>query len=196
MLSSLRPVTPTPWGLVCRKSPSASASFSVAVGKRIRLSPPTTRSLAASGPRDRRHSRFSSTAYGPHTGHFSFQCFALHHPEQGRQRLSSVVEDVASSSPSRHPNTIMSSTLLHSPSSIAFLSRMRASTRGIALGSPHSSVRLHTSVWPKPPSLLRGSPDRSKQPLEGFCATAGTFLPPTKGTNRGSTSVGPETRLF
>ncbi len=73
---------------------------------------------------------------------------------------------------------------------------MVASTRGIALGSPHSLVRLHTSVWPKPPSLRRGSPDSSKQSLEGFCATAGTFLPPTKGSNRGSTSVGHETKIF
>ncbi len=28
---------------------------------------------------------------------------------------------------------------------------MGASNRGIALGSPHNSVWLHTSVWPKPP---------------------------------------------
>ncbi len=27
---------------------------------------------------------------------------------------------------------------------------MGASNRGITLGSPHNSVRLHTSVWPKP----------------------------------------------
>ncbi len=82
-LSSLRSVTPTPRGLVCRKSPSAS--FSVAFGRCIRPSPPATRSFAASGLSDRRHSRFASTAYGPHTGHFSVQCLALHHPEQGRQ---------------------------------------------------------------------------------------------------------------
>ncbi len=192
-LSSLRSVTPTPRGLVCRKSPSASAYFSVAFGRRIRLSPLTTRSFAASGPRDRRHSRFYSTAYWPHTGHFSVQCFALHHPEQGRQRLYFVVEDVTFSRPSRHPNTGMSSTSQNSASSIAFLSRMGASKRGIALGSPHSSVQLHTSVWPKPPLLRWGSPDGSKQRLEGFCATTGTFLPPTKGSNRGSTSVRPET---
>ncbi len=73
---------------------------------------------------------------------------------------------------------------------------MVASTRGIALGSPHSLVWLHTSVWPKPPSHRQGSPDSSKQSLEGFCATAGTFLPPTKGSNRGSTSVGHETKIF
>ncbi len=51
--------------------------------------------------------------------------------------------------------------------------------------SDSDSVRIHTSVWPKPPSLWQGSPDSSKQHLEGFCATAGTFLPPTKGSNRG-----------
>ncbi len=68
--------------------------------------------------------------------------------------------------------------------------------RGIALGSPHNSVRLHTSAWPKPPSLRRGSPDSSKHRLEDFCATLGTFLPPTKRSSRVSTSVGPETRLF
>ncbi len=155
-LSSLRSVTPTPRGLVCRKSPSTSASFSVAFGRRTRLPPPSTRSFAASDPRDRRHSRFSSTTYGPLAGHFSVQCFALYHPEQGRQWLSFVVENVASSRPSRHPNTGMSSTSLHSASSIVFLSRMEVSTRGIALGSPHNSVRLHTSVWPKPPLASTG----------------------------------------
>ncbi len=62
--------------------------------------------------------------------------------------------------------------------------------------SDSDSVRIHTSVWPKPPSLWQGSPDSSKQHLEGFCATAGTFLPPTKGSNRGSTWVRYETRLF
>ncbi len=73
---------------------------------------------------------------------------------------------------------------------------MGVSTRGIALGSLQSSVRLHTSVWPKPPSIRQGSPDSIKQCLEGFCATAGTFLPPIKWRNRGSTSVWHETRLF
>ncbi len=62
--------------------------------------------------------------------------------------------------------------------------------------STYNSVRLHISVWPKPPSLWRGSPDSSKQRIGGFCATSGTLLPTTKGSNRESTSVGPETRLF
>ncbi len=47
-----------------------------------------------------------------------------------------------------------------------------------------------------PPPLRRGSADSSKQRFEGFCATAGTFLPSTKGSNRGSTSVGHRARLF
>ncbi len=72
----------------------------------------------------------------------------------------------------------MSSRLQHFASSIAFLSGMGASTRGIALGSPHSSVRLHTSVWLQSPLLRQGSPDSSKQHLKAFCATAGTVLPP------------------
>ncbi len=62
-----------------------------------------------------------------------------------------MVEGVTASRPSRHPNSGMSSFARHSASSIAFHSRMGASTRGIALGSPHISVRLHTSVWEKSP---------------------------------------------
>ncbi len=89
-----------------------------------------------------------------------------------------MVEDVTSPRPSRHPKSGMS----YSASCIAFLSRMGASTRGIALGSPHSSVLLHTSVWVKSPPLPWGSAD--------------TKFPPTKGSNRGSTSVGHRARLF
>ncbi len=157
-LSSLRSVTPTPRGLVCRKSP-ASFSFGLAVGP----SPSTICPSAASGPRVRRHNRFSPTAYGPRAGHLSVQCFTLHHPKQGRQGLSFVVEGVTFSRPSRHPKSGMSSSARHSASFIAFHSRMRASTRGITLGSPHSSVRLHTSVWEEsPPPLRRSSADSSK----------------------------------
>ncbi len=43
MLSSLRSVTPTLWGLVCRKRPSASASFHVAVPLPPVPSPPAAR---------------------------------------------------------------------------------------------------------------------------------------------------------
>ncbi len=73
---------------------------------------------------------------------------------------------------------------------------MGVSTRGIALGSPHSLVRLRTSVWPQSPPLRQSSPDSSKQRLKGFCATAGTVLTPPQGGNRGSPSIGPGTRLF
>ncbi len=76
-LSSLSSVTPTKQVLVCSKRPS-SISLRVAVGRRIRLSPPTTCSFFTCGPRDGRHVRFSPTAFGPHTGHFSVH-------EQGRQ---------------------------------------------------------------------------------------------------------------
>ncbi len=100
-------------------------------------------SFTASGPRDRRHSRFSSTVYEPHTGH-SQVLHSPYHPEQGCQRLSFVVKDVTSPRPSRQPNTGIYSASQHFASSIAFLSRMGASTRGIALGSLHSSLRLHT----------------------------------------------------
>ncbi len=118
-LSSLRSVTPTPRGLVYRKSPS-SFFFGLAVGGRVGLSPSTVRPFAASGPRVRKHNRFSPTAYGPRAGHLSVQCFTLHHPKQGRPGLSFVVEGVTSSRPSRHPKSGMSSSARHSASSIAF----------------------------------------------------------------------------
>ncbi len=70
---------------------------------------------------------------------------------------------------------------------------MGAPTRGIAL---HSSVRLHTSVWEESPPLRRSSADSSKQDLECFCATTGTFLPPTERSIRGNTSVGHRTRVL
>ncbi len=64
-----------------------------------------------------------------------------------RKGLSFMVAGVTSSRPSRHPKSGMSSSARHSASSIAFHSRMGVPTRGIALGSPHSLARLHTSVW-------------------------------------------------
>ncbi len=81
-------------------------------------------------------------------------------------------------------------------SSIAFHSRMGASTGGITVGSPHNSVRLHTSVWEKSPPLRRGSADSSKQHLQGFCSTTRTFLPPTERSDRGNTSAGHRTRVL
>ncbi len=67
-----------------------------------------------------------------------------------------MVEGVTSSRPSRHPKSGMSSSAQHSASYIAFQSGMGAPTRGIALGSPHSSVRLHTSVWEESPPRFDG----------------------------------------
>ncbi len=128
---------------MCRKRPS-SVYIRVAVKRRVRLSPFTTCSSITCSPRDMRHVWYSPTADGPHTGH------SLAH-EQGRQRLSFVVDDVAPLGPFRHPNAGMSFRLQHSVPSIAFLSWTGASTRGIILGSPHSSVRLHTSVLPQSP---------------------------------------------
>ncbi len=44
--------------------------------------------------------------------------------------------------------------------------------------------------------LYRSSADSSKQRLEGFCATTGTFLLPTERSDRGNTSVGHRTRVL
>ncbi len=149
-LSSLKSVTATLRGFVCRSS-SPSFLLGLAVGGRVCLSPSTARPFAASGPRVRRHSCFSPAVYGTRAGQPSVQHFSLHHPEQGRRGLSFTVEGAAASRPSRHPISGMSSLTRHSASSIALLSRMGASTGGIAVGSPHNSVRLHTSVGKNPP---------------------------------------------
>ncbi len=101
-LSSLRSVTTTPRGLVCRTS-STSFFLGLAVGGCVRLSPSTVRPLAASGPRVRGHSRFSPAAYGSRAGHLSVQHFTLHQPKQGRRGLSFVVEVISASRPFRHP---------------------------------------------------------------------------------------------
>ncbi len=150
MLSSLKSVTATLRGLVCRSS-SPSFLLGLAVGGRVRLSPSTARPFAANGPRVRRHSCFSPAVYGTRAGHPSVQHFSLHHPEQGSRGLSFTVEGAAASRPSRHPISGMSSLARPSASSITLLSRMGASTGGIAVGSPHNSVRLHTSVWENSP---------------------------------------------
>ncbi len=194
-LSSLKSVTATLRGLVCRSS-SPSFLLGLAVGGTRPSLPFTARPFAASGPHVRRHSCFSPAVYGTRAGHPSVQHFSLHHREQGRQGLSFTVEGAAASRPSRHPISGMSSLKRHSASSIALPSRMGASTGGIAVGSPHNSVRLHSSVWEKSPPLRRGSPDSSKQRLQGLCSTTGTFLPPTEGSNRGSTAVGCRTRVL
>ncbi len=165
-------------------------------GWQFRLSPFAACPFAGSGPHVRRHSCFSPAVYGTRAGHPSVQHFSLHHPEQGCRGLSFTVEGAAASRPSRHPISGMSSLAQHSASSIALPSRMGASTGGIAVGSLHNSIRLHSSVWEKSPPLRRGSPDSSKQHLQGLCSTTGTFLPPTERSNRGSTAVGQGTRVL
>ncbi len=179
---------------MCRSS-SPSFLLGLAVGGRVRLSPFAARPLQLE-PHVRRHSCFSPAVYGTRVGHPSVQHFSLHHPEQGRQGLSFTVEGAAASRPSRHPISGMSSLTQHSASSVALPSRMGASTGGIAVGSPHNSNRLHSSVWEKSPPLRRASPDSSKQRLQGFCSTTGTFLPPTERSNRGNTAVGSRTRVL
>ncbi len=67
-----------------------------------------------------------------------------------------MVEGAAASRPSRHPISGMSSLTRHSDSSVALPSRMGASTGGIAVGSPHNSNRLHSSVWEKSPPRFDG----------------------------------------
>ncbi len=176
---------------MCRSN-SPSFSLGLAVGGRVRLSPFAARPFAAGEPHVRRHSCFSPAVYGTRAGHP--QHFSLRHPEQGRRGLSFTVEGAAASRPSRHPISGMSSLARHYDSSVTLPSRMGAFTRGIAVGSPHNSNRLHSSVWEKSPPFRRGSPDSSKQRRQGFCST--TFLPPAERSNRGSTAVGSRTRFL
>ncbi len=194
-LSSLKSVTATLRGLVCRSN-SPSFSLGLAVGGRVRLSPFAACPFAAGEPHVRRHSCFSPAVYGTRAGHPSAQHFSLRHPEQGRRGLSFTVKGAAPSRPSRHPISGMSSLARHYDSSVTLPSRMGAFTRGIAVGSPHNSNRLHSSVWEKSPPFRRGSPDSSKQRRQGFCSTTGTFLPPAERSNRGSTAVGSRTRFL
>ncbi len=135
-LSSLKSVTATLRGLVCRSS-SPSFLLGLAVGGRVRLSPFAARPLAAGEPHVRTHSCFSPAVYRTRAGHPSAQHFSF------------TVEGAAASRPSRHPISGMSSLTRHSDSSVALPSRMGASTRGIAVGSPHNSNRLHS--WKKSP---------------------------------------------
>ncbi len=95
-LSSLKSVTATLRGLVCRSS-SPSFLLGLAVGGRVRLSPFAARPSAASELHVRRHSCFSPAVYGTRAGHPSAQHFSLHHPEQGRRGLSFMVEGAAAS---------------------------------------------------------------------------------------------------
>ncbi len=194
-LSSLKSVTATLRGLVCRSN-SPSFSHGLAVGGHVRLSPFAARPLAAGEPHVRRHSCFSPARVRNPCRHPSAQHFSLRHPEQGRRGLSFTVEGAAASRPSRHP--ISGSLPLHDtliPLS-HFLHEWERLPGGIAVGSLHNSNRLHSSVWEKSPPFRRGSPDSSKQRLQGFCSTTGTFLPPAERSNRGSTAVGSRTRFL
>ncbi len=91
---------------MCRSS-SPSFLLGLAVGGRVRLSPSTARTFAASGPCVRRYSCFSPAVYGTRPGHPSVQHFSLHHPEQGCRGLSFTVEGAAAS---RHHLTVVNST--------------------------------------------------------------------------------------
>ncbi len=66
-LSSLKSVTITLRGLVCRSN-SPSFSLGLAVGGRVRLSPFAARPLAAGELHVRRHSCFSPAVYGTRAG--------------------------------------------------------------------------------------------------------------------------------
>ncbi len=74
-LSSLKSVTATLRGLVCRSS-SPSFLLGLAVGGRVRLSPFAARPFAAGEPHVRRHSGFSPAVYGTRAGHPSAQHFS------------------------------------------------------------------------------------------------------------------------
>ncbi len=115
-----------------------------------------------------------------------------------------MMEDVTSPRPSRHPKSGMSSSARHSASSIAFISRMGVSTRGISLGSPHSSVRRHTSVWAKSPRF-DGVQLTVVRTQRAFLRGGGRHLSQTFSTpqvrycmssSARSTSVGHQARLF
>ncbi len=194
VLSSLKTVTATPRGLACRTS-SSSFILGLAVGGcvvfpplQFVLSPPAGRVCLDKVGSPLQLSDPVLTTCQSSTSHSI--------KSKGRQGLSFVAEGAAASRPSRHPISGMYSFARHSASSIAFHSRMGASTGGIALGSPHDSVRLHTSVWGKSPPPRRGSTDGSKQRLQGFCSTAIAFLPPTERSDRGNTAVGHRTKVF
>ncbi len=89
-LSSLKSVTTTLRGLVCRSN-SPSFSLGLAVGGRVRLSPFAARPLAAGEPYVRRHSCFSPAVYGTRAGH----------PSAQHTSLSAIPSKDAEGSPSR-----------------------------------------------------------------------------------------------
>ncbi len=79
----------------------------------------------------------------------------LHTAASDYEDFGPALADALPPRPSRHPISGMTSLTRYSASSIALPSRMGASTGGIAVGSPHNSVRLQSSVWEKSPPLRR-----------------------------------------
>ncbi len=126
----------------------------------------------------------------------ALSAWGFHHPEQGRRGLSFTVEGAAASRPSRNPISGMSFLTRHSDSSVALPSLMGASTRGNRCGFSAQFEPVTLFSLEKIPPFRRGSPDISKQRLQGLCSTTGTFLPPTERSNRGSTAVGSRTRVL
>lgn len=118
------------------------------------------------------------------------------HRVSGRQGLSCTANLATPRPSARHPHSGMSFALQHPSSSFTFLSRMGAVTRGIAVDSSHSSVRLHSPVLPQPPSVQRDFSYCSQQRHSGFCATAGNFFPPSQRSYRGGSCGGNRTRLL
>ncbi len=188
-LSSLRSVTPTPRGLVCRKSPAASASFSVAFRRRIKLSPPTTCSFAASGPLDRRPSQFSYTACGPHAGQFSASLsIILNKADYGfplwwRTSFPPDLLDTTTQVCLPHHNTLLP------------LSHFFHKWECLPGFSAQFFPATHFSFGRNPPRFNGVHQTVLSSASKAFVLHQ-NFIPPTKWSNRGSTSVGRETRLF
>ncbi len=177
---------------MCRSN-SPSFLLGLAVGGRVRLSPFAARPFAAGESHVRRHSCFSSAVYETRAGHPSAQHFSPHHPEQGRRGLSFMAEGAAASRPSRPPSQVclpLHDTLIPLSHFLHEWERLP----GVSLWVLRTIRTGYTLQFgKKSPPFRRGSPDSSKQRLQGFCSTTGTFLPPAERSNRGSTAVGSRT---
>ncbi len=194
-LSSLKSVTATLRGLVCRSN-SPSFSLGWQLGDAFVFPPmqPVHSPLASRMLGDTAVSLLQCTEPVPAT-------------RQPSTSLSAIPSKDAEGSPSRWRVPLLPG-LLETQSQVYlplhdtliplshFLHEWERLPGGIAVGSPHNSNRLHSSVWEKSPPFRRGSPDSSKQRLQGFCSTTGTFLPPAERSNRGSTAVGSRTRFL
>ncbi len=155
VLSSLKTVTATPRGLACRTS-SSSFILGLAVGGRV-VFPPLQSVLSLPAGR----------VYGDIVGSpLKRSDPVLATCQSSTSHSINPGKDVKGSPSWRRvpllpglldtPISGISSFARHSASSITFHSRMGASTGGIALGSLHDSVRLHTSVWGKSPPASTG----------------------------------------